>query len=59
MKAEKFFYKDDKWYHFKVEIDPKTYKFDMYIDDVKLDDAISMKVEKIDQLGVGIFYGND
>ena len=46
MKAEKFFYKEGKWYHIKVVIDPEKNIFYCYVDNVKLEDIISMKGEK-------------
>lgn len=56
MNAEKYFYKEGKWYHFKVVINKEKVQFDLYIDGVKLDDVFSMKIERVDPLGVGIFY---
>lgn len=42
MEAEKYFYKKDKWYHIKAIIDEKNNIFDVYVDNMKLEDRGSI-----------------
>lgn len=55
MKAEKYFYKEDKWYHIKVEINQELNQFDCFVDGVKLEDLLSMEKKRVDKLGVEIY----